>query len=125
MTTSNKITGQKPQTIVLTREVVTPLPEVGDKLRLRADERVLHLRRLRIAQSRPLAILENYLPLCRVDLAGVDLGSVGLYQAMRAAGVRMRVANQLIGAREGTLDPMRIAGRAGLRAPVDHGADHP
>lgn len=95
--------GQKPETVVLTREVVMPTMELAEKLRLSADERVLHLRRLRIAQGRPLAILENYLPLCRVDLAGADLGSVGLYQAMRSAGARLRVANQLIGAREGTL----------------------
>jgi DNA-binding GntR family transcriptional regulator len=100
--------GQQPQTVVLTNHISIPPVDVANKLRLRHDEPVLHLRRLRIAQSRPLAILENHLPLCRVDLAGVDLGSMGLYQAMRAAGVRMRVANQRIGAREGTLDECEL-----------------
>jgi DNA-binding GntR family transcriptional regulator len=95
--------GRRPQTVVLTNEIVIPPPDVSAKLRIEADDQVLHLRRLRTVEKKPLAILENYLPVSRVDLSGVDLGSVGLYQAIRAAGVRMRVANQLIGAREGTI----------------------
>ena len=37
-----------------------------------------------------------------------DLRSVGLYQAMRAAGVRMKVARQRIGAREGRTEECRL-----------------
>lgn len=95
--------GLEPRTSLLTQEVAIPAEDVSARLHLRPDELVLHLRRLRIAQDSPLAILENYLPMSRVDLTGADLGSVGLYQAMRTAGIRMRVANQRIGAREGTL----------------------
>ena len=69
---------------------------------------VLHLRRIRSAGGEPLAILENYLPTDLLPVGESDLRSVGLYQAMRAAGVRMKVARQRIGAREGRTEECRL-----------------
>ena len=82
--------------------MTVPPPEIAAKLLVRPDEPVVRLRRLRMTAGQPLAILENFLPPRLSHVAGADLASVGLYEAMRAAGVRMRVANQRIGAREGT-----------------------
>ena len=88
-------------TAVLTNEVVPASDEVAAALETAAAHPVLHLRRVRYAMGKPLAILENHLPDQLVDIGAADLGSAGLYQLMRAAGVRMKVAKQRIGAREG------------------------
>jgi DNA-binding GntR family transcriptional regulator len=97
-----------PETTVLAHEVGIPPPGVAAKLHIGSNEPVLHLRRLRIADGQPLAILENYLPARLNDISSNDLTSGGLYQAMWKAGVRMRVANQRIGAREGTDEECRL-----------------
>jgi DNA-binding GntR family transcriptional regulator len=99
---------RNPQTAVLVDEVGPASAEVSSKLQLPAGEPVRRLRRLRIADGEPLAILENFLPPSRVDIETADLESGGLYQAMRAAGVRVRIANQRIGARAGTDEECRL-----------------
>jgi len=93
---------QHPATAVLTNEVVPASDEVAAALKLPRRSSVLHLRRVRFALGKPLAILENHLPDHLVEIGDADLGSAGLYQLMRAAGVRMKVAKQRIGAREGS-----------------------
>jgi len=99
---------QFPQTTVLVNQIVPASEEVATTLRVPRGQPVLHLRRLRSARHEPLAILENYLPNDLVDIGDSELSSVGLYQAMRAAGVRMPMATQRIGAREGTPDECRL-----------------
>ena len=64
--------------------------------------------------GKPLAILVNHLPDRLVEIGDADLGSTGLYQMMRAAGVRMKVAKQRIGAREGSPDECAL-----LEEPAD------
>jgi len=93
---------RSPTTKVLVNEVTNAPPEIAAKLLIQPNEPVIRLRRLRMTAGEPLAILENFLPSRLNHVAGSDLASTGLYEAMRAAGVRMRVANQRIGAREGT-----------------------
>jgi DNA-binding GntR family transcriptional regulator len=95
---------------VLINEVIIGSDEVCARLRVPGRQSVLQLRRVRLVGDEPLAILENYLPDdlgtasggIAGGIAGADLTAVGLYQAMRDAGVRMCVAKQRIGAREGT-----------------------
>src|SRR4051794_2557743 len=90
--------GESPQTVVLTNDWVAAGREVAAMLSVAVGEPVLHLRRVRLARHEPLAVLENYLP---NDLAGIgdaDLGSKGLYQAMRDAGIRLAIAKQRIAA---------------------------
>jgi DNA-binding GntR family transcriptional regulator len=111
-------TQQHPKTRVLINEVTPGSDEVCARLRLPRRHPVLHLRRVRLVGDEPLAILENYLP----DQAGAaaggigggigaaDLTAVGLYQAMREAGVRMCVAKQRIAAREGTREECELLG---------------
>jgi len=58
----------------------------------------LTVRRLRLADDLPLAILTNYLPV-RFNLSESDLRAKGLYACLRAAGVNLKIAHQRIGAR--------------------------
>jgi DNA-binding GntR family transcriptional regulator len=97
-----------PTTQVLANELIIALPEIAAKLLVQPNEPVVRLRRLRLTDGEPLAILENFLPSRLSHVAGTDLASVGLYEAMRVAGVRMRVANQRIGAREGTEEECQL-----------------
>ena len=93
---------QQPHTVVLANEVMPAPDDVAAALGLPGTHPVLHLRRLRFTRGQPLAILENFLPQHLIDIGSADLGSLGLYQLMRNAGVRLKAAKQRIGAREGT-----------------------
>jgi DNA-binding GntR family transcriptional regulator len=92
---------RQPRTTVLTHEVIPAPDDVAATLAVPGRHPVLHLRRLRFTRDQPLAILENYLPQHLVDIGSTDLVEVGLYQLMRASGIRMKVAKQRIGARAG------------------------
>ena len=92
---------------MLINEVIPGSDEVCARLRLPRRHPILHLRRVRLVGDEPLAILENYLPdqvapplagLAEGFVVAADLTAVGLYQAMREAGVRMCVAKQRIAA---------------------------
>ncbi|TQS45981.1 GntR family transcriptional regulator [Cryptosporangium phraense] len=102
--------GQQPRTVVLKLELVEPDDHVRAELRLSDHEQAWYLERLRSVGSDPLAHMTNYLPTDVVDLAAVDLGEVGLYQAMRRAGVVMRVARQRISARRADAAEARLLG---------------
>lgn len=94
--------GQKPETVVLSVEQVGADDEAAEALGVAVGDPVLHVRRLRIADGVPLAILDNILPAAFLDLDAESLGRHGLYQLLRARGVTMRVAKQRIGARAAT-----------------------
>lgn len=59
---------------------------------------VLRIRRLRLADGHPLAILVNYLP-ARLEVSAEDLQARGLYDNLRRLGVNLRIAHQQVGAR--------------------------
>lgn len=106
--------GRGPETKILVNQLSSQPVEVAQKLLVEPDEPVLRLRRLRMAGGEPLAILENFLPAELSDIGDADLVSGGLYQAIRAAGVRMRIANQRIGARVGTDEECLLLGEPPL-----------
>lgn len=58
----------------------------------------LTIRRLRMADDVPLAILGNYLP-AHFDVSRADLEAKGLYACLRSSGVNLKIAHQRIGAR--------------------------
>ncbi|HEX4214705.1 MAG TPA: GntR family transcriptional regulator [Candidatus Dormibacteraeota bacterium] len=94
--------GRRPATRVLgLRTVHCPL-EVATGLHLPATSEVLHIRRLRLVDGEPLAIMENYLPEGLAALCRADLEEAGLYRLLRGAGVSLRIASQRIGARRAT-----------------------
>jgi DNA-binding GntR family transcriptional regulator len=99
--------GQEPTTQLLGYHVGPVGDEVAAELNLTADREVVTIERLRCANGEPLAVMTNYLP---VELAPAadELESNGLYQALRARGVHIRLARQRIGARPATKAEARL-----------------
>lgn len=92
-------TGQKPSTELLHHSVDTANEMVAERLGVPVGSKVLHIRRVRIADGVPVAVLENWLPEQFADITEADLKSMGLYELLRSRGVAIRVAKQKIGAR--------------------------
>jgi DNA-binding GntR family transcriptional regulator len=101
---------QAPTTRILTNEVIGATDEVSAMLAVVPGARVLHLRRLRLTRTEPLALLENFLPEDLISIGEADLEARGLYQLMRSKGVNIRVAKQRIGARAGTVEECTLFG---------------
>ena len=83
--------GMIPSARLLTREVVPAPADVSTHLGLGLREAVIHVRRLRLADSLPMAIEISYLNygLCR-DVLGADLESGSLYTFLQEAiGLRL------------------------------------
>ncbi|WP_214410357.1 GntR family transcriptional regulator [Sphaerisporangium fuscum] len=91
--------GQEPGTKVLSLRPVEADEEIAAVLGVQPGTEVLHLERVRYAAGEPLALLHNWLPAGLSQLTPQSLEERGLYELLRASGVRMRVANQRIGAR--------------------------
>jgi DNA-binding GntR family transcriptional regulator len=94
--------GKRPATRVLSLEVVPAPDAVAHEFGLPEGTPVLTLERIRFAQDEPLALLHNFIPTGLVELTAEALERTGLYQLMRAAGVRLHLASQTIGARAAT-----------------------
>lgn len=99
---------QAPTTRVLERRVVEATEDVADRLAVAAGSPVLRLRRLRLSDGVPLAVLENVLPREHLAVGDGDLESEGLYGLLRARGTSIRVAQQRIGARAATAEESRL-----------------
>jgi DNA-binding GntR family transcriptional regulator len=102
--------GHLPTTRVLSLDTVNPPAAVMAGLNLPEDADALFLRRLRLVDNEPLAVMENYLPEGLLRLNRPDLEQTGLYRLMRAAGIVPRVASQTIGARLATPDEAKLLG---------------
>ena len=100
--------GQHPATTLLSHEVIAADERLVERLPLALGAPVLHIRRLRLTNGIPLAVMENFLPEEFTDLPVDELESRGLYQLMRARGTHMRVAQQRIGARPATPEESRL-----------------
>ncbi|GII60767.1 GntR family transcriptional regulator [Sphaerisporangium krabiense] len=99
--------GQDPTTRVLSLAPVGADEQIAAILGVPAGAEVLRLERVRYAGGEPLALLHNWLP-AAAGLTSEALARRGLYELLRAAGVRMRVANQRIGARAATPAEARL-----------------
>ena len=77
----------------------------------------IQIRRLRLADDVPLAILTNYIP-ARYEITADDLRERGLYACLNALGVHLKIAHQQISARLMTAGGGRAAGRAGRPPPA-------
>jgi DNA-binding GntR family transcriptional regulator len=102
--------GQEPTTQVRSLDRLPASGLVARALGLADGEPVLALERLRLTRGEPLAVLHNYLPVDLVDLTPGALERTGLYQLMRAAGVRLHLATQTVGARSATAAEARLLG---------------
>lgn len=90
--------GAEPETRVLTLEILTADDSISEQLGLEKGAQVYHLRRLRSVDGRPLALMENWLPVTVANLTHEDLEADGLYNLLRRAGVDFRMAQQKVGA---------------------------
>jgi DNA-binding GntR family transcriptional regulator len=100
--------GQAPRTQLLSAENRLADESAAEHLGVAVGSPTLFIRRLRLADGVPLALLENTLP---EPFAGIDTESLtrhGLYQVLRSRGVTMRVAKQTIGARQATAEEARL-----------------
>ncbi|MGH1562638.1 GntR family transcriptional regulator [Mumia sp. DW29H23] len=100
--------GQDPRTEVLGLRRVEAGEEVARELQLEPGAPVWSLERVRYIGDEPLALMHNLLPAPLLDLGAIDLTDVGLYAAMRNAGIWMRVAKQRIGARRADAREARL-----------------
>lgn len=94
--------GRRPTTEVLELVTVPAGPDAAAALGIAAGEAVTKVARLRSADGRPIAVLTNVLP---AGLAGLGVESLerhGLYELLRAVGVRIRIAEQTVGAAPAT-----------------------
>jgi DNA-binding GntR family transcriptional regulator len=106
--------GKDPRTTVRSLRTVSAPDAVAHALRVEPGSPVVALERLRYAGDEPLAIMRNHLPAGLVELTADALERGGLYQLMRAAGIRPHMASQTIGARSASAAEARLLeGRAG------------
>lgn len=92
--------GKKPVTKILDMKVLPADSRVANELSVAEGSPTLYLHRVRLADSAPVAVMENWLPGDFTDLNSKDVIEHGLYQVLRSRGVTMRVAKQRIGARK-------------------------
>ncbi len=99
---------QRPTTQVLSLTVEPAAGEVARALQVPGNSDVVTLVRLRFAMRTPIARMTNYLPITFVDITGEELEKRGLYEIIRARGVRLHSANQVVGARTATAGESRL-----------------
>jgi len=100
--------GQDPRTEVLGLRRVEADEDVARELQLEPGAPVWSVERLRYIGDEPLALMHNLLPASLLDLDAIDLTRVGLYAALRDAGIWMRVAKQRIGSRRADARESRV-----------------
>lgn len=101
-------TGQDPRTQVLGLERDPADASTAADLRIKTGDEVWRIERLRLIGDQPLALMSNVIPCSVIDLESVDLARRGLYEALRAAGVHIRVAHQQIGCRRADAREARL-----------------
>ena len=106
------LSGKNPHTSVLSLETLPATDAVAHALGIDEGTPVVTLERLRYADGEPLAIMRNWIPLGLVQLTPELLERAGLYQVMRAAGLRLHLAAQTIGARAASAAEARLLGAA-------------
>jgi len=99
--------GKAPATRLLDYRVDAPDEDVARELSLSGNREVVRIKRLRLANGEPLAVMTNYLPVEIAPEAAL-LETSGLYQSLRAQGVHIRLARQRIGARAAGRDEARL-----------------
>ncbi len=100
--------GQNPATKLISCGPEPAGDEIAGVLGVEPGTEVIYLERLRYAGGEPLALLHNWLPAGLASLTAETLEARGLYELLRGSGVRMRVANQRIGARSATAAEARL-----------------
>src|SRR5262249_17915338 len=83
-----------PATQVIRNEVIHASDRVAAALQLPERALVNSLQRIRLADGEPIALMHNFLPAALVHLSIEMLEQHGLYELLRASGIRMCAATQ-------------------------------
>jgi DNA-binding GntR family transcriptional regulator len=102
--------GTKPSSEILDIDRKRVNPVAAEAMGLAEDTPLMYIKRRRLAGDTPAAILENYLPPGLADLDEGELHSRGLYDILKARGIRPVIAHQVIGARRPTATERRLLG---------------
>jgi DNA-binding GntR family transcriptional regulator len=102
--------GQRPSTKLLALNQVPAPAEIAIALDLRVADPVIEVVRLRSAMDQPIAKMRNFLPAGLLAVGAQELESRGLYELLRAAGIHLHSATQVIGARNATAAEARLLG---------------
>ena len=102
--------GADPETEVLSFEHVDAPEEIAQQLKIATGDAVCHLRRLRLLDGRPLALMENWVPTNVVQLDEAALEKDGLYNILRRSGIDFRMAHQRVGATAADDDEAELLG---------------
>jgi GntR family transcriptional regulator len=100
--------GQRPTSVVLTNRVEPATPVVAEALEIAEGTPVTALVRVRYAMDQPIARLTNFLAPSEIELSSETLQERGLYELIRAQGVHLHSASQVIGARNATPAEARL-----------------
>jgi GntR family transcriptional regulator len=99
--------GHTPRTSVLEWLEEPATPGIATALGLPEGSTVVHIRRLRMIEHRPLAILTNYMP-PQIAPTREELSQKGFYDLLREKGVEISIGVQQIGARLATAEEARL-----------------
>ena len=103
--------GRAPRTVIVTHKRVKADKEVAKALSVVRGAEVILIERHRFAGRNPIAIMRNYLIVeAAGDITSEQLAKSGLYELLRARGVRPRIATQVIGARVASADEAAVLG---------------
>lgn len=95
-----KESGREPQTRVLNFEEILCPPEIAEQLSIGPEAPVLQFDRLRVADSDPIALMHNVVPVGLLEIEREKLEQTGLYDLFRENGISPHVATQRVGARK-------------------------
>ena len=91
--------GRAPSTVVVKNEVGHASDAVAQALALPQRALIIWLERVRFADGEPIALMRNFLPAGLVHLSTDMLAEHGLYELLRASGIRLGSATQRMSAK--------------------------
>jgi GntR family transcriptional regulator len=100
--------GRSPETMVIRNEVTHANDRVAAALQLPEPAMVVSLERIRLADGEPIALMHNFLPSGLVHLSIDMLQQHGLYELLRASGIRLGSATQRMCAKNASAAEARI-----------------
>lgn len=103
---------KRPSTHVLRNEVIEVPERVAHALGVGVDHLVLFLERLRYVDGEPIALMHNFLPAGLASLSNSMLEKHGLYELLRAAGIRPIRATQRMSAKNASAAEAELLGES-------------
>jgi GntR family transcriptional regulator len=102
--------GMVPSSKLLEQTVVKATTDLAERLKVEADEVVMRLRRLRLADGIPMALEESHIPLRQFPgLEKISFAKQSLYYVLRETyGVRVAYADEVIEALSATREESKL-----------------